>query len=442
MGVDDPEGKGWIQEEDTLDTWFSSGLWTFSTLGYPDMNASDLRTYHPTTMMETGYDILFFWVARMVLMTTYALGEIPFRNVYLHGLIRDEQGRKMSKSLGNVIDPLDMIAKYGTDATRLALLLGNSPGNDVRLSEEKIAGFRNFTNKLWNISRFILLNIENPEKDCAKPEPESWSGNWIMQRLEQTILSVNAGIKAMNFSLAGEILRDFTWGDLADWYLEAAKIESSVGADKESGSAVLNYVLNAILKLWHPFMPFVTEQIWQEVYGAGEILMVEKVPYNACAGCYGDGAGFDLVKSIITRIRSLRADYKIEPAKKINAVIGAGDEYELFAENAEIIKKLARLNELTVSPLAEKPENAIAFAESGVDVYVVLSGAVDLEKERHRLSAEAGQTAKYLSGLQAKLGNAEFVKNAPKEVVEKEKQKLADGQEKLKKIQEQLSMLE
>ena len=305
VGVEAPKGGEWQQDQDTLDTWFSSGLWTFSTLGYPDLKADDLENYHPTSVMETGYDILFFWVARMILMTTYVLGDIPFKTVYLHGLVRDEQGRKMSKSLGNVIDPLDMIAKYGTDATRLSLLLGNTPGNDMKLSEEKIAGFRNFTNKLWNISRFILLNIENPKMDVAIPEAKTLADEWILNGLNKTAREISENIEKFNFSMAGEKLRDFTWGELADWYLEIAKVEGGK-------SEILNYVLNTILKLWHPYMPFVTETIWQEVYGADKMLMVE--PWVENGKTAAKPKDFEIIKNIVTGIRSLRAEYRIEPA--------------------------------------------------------------------------------------------------------------------------------
>ena len=266
-------GKGWKRDPDTLDTWFSSGLWTFSTLGWPDEKAfKKMRKYHPTAVLETGYDILFFWVARMILMSTYALGEVPFKDVYLHGLVRDEQGRKMSKSLGNVLDPLDLIPKYGTDAVRLSLLMGTTPGQDMKLSEAKVEGFRNFTNKLWNISRFILMQIGDsadglrPTADGVKAK--TIADEWILARLDETVASVTKKMEAFEFSSAGEELRDFTWSDLADWYLEIAKIEK--GKEK-----ILSHILESILKLWHPFMPFVTEHIWKTAGFNGGLIIAE-----------------------------------------------------------------------------------------------------------------------------------------------------------------------
>lgn len=421
VGVQAPEGEGWVQDPDTLDTWFSSGLWTFSTLGYPNMKAEDLKNYHPTSVMETGYDILFFWVARMILMTTYTLGDIPFKTVYLHGLVRDEQGRKMSKSLGNIIDPLDMIAKFGTDATRLSLLLGNTPGNDMKLSEEKIAGFRNFTNKLWNISRFMLINISEPKLDVAEPEAKTLADKWILEKLYTIINRTSENIEKFNFALAGDELRDFTWGDLADWYLEIAKVEGGK-------SEILNYILNTILKLWHPYMPFVTETIWQEVYGAEHILMVEQWP-KVVIHKKTDSTDFELIRSIITGIRSLRAENKIEPAKKIGAFLNIGDRKNLVKENEEVVKTLARLEKLE-------------FVESGAEIALDLAGAVDVEKEKPRLEKEIAELVKYIAGLENKLSNQEFVNNAPPVVVEKEQTKLSEAKVKVEKLKEQLKALD
>jgi len=431
VGVEAPKDSGWTQDADTLDTWFSSGLWTFSTLGWPE-KTNDLKTYHPTSVMETGYDILFFWVARMILMTTYVLGEVPFEKVYLHGLVRDEQGRKMSKSLGNVINPLDMIAKFGTDATRLSLLMGNTPGNDMKLSEEKIAGFRNFTNKLWNISRFMLLNIENPKMDIIEPETKTLADKWILNKLHAVISGTTKNIEKFSFSLAGENLRDFTWGDLADWYLEIAKIEG----DKPE---ILNYIFNTILKLWHPFMPFVTEAVWESVYGNDNLLMIQKWPAESVrANAAGE---FEKIQQIITGIRTLRADNKIEPAKKMNAVISAGDKAEFLKNSSAIISGLARLKNLEIKEKIVKPKNSIGFVISGVDVFIDLEGVVDFDKEKSRLQKESAEMEKYINGLKNKLSNKDFVRNAPKEIIEKERQKLADANEKLEKLENQLKLV-
>lgn len=429
VGIEGPEGEGWTQDPDTLDTWFSSGLWTFSTLGWPE-ETKDLQTFHPTSVLETGYDILFFWVARMILMTTYTLGDVPFKTVYLHGLVRDEQGRKMSKSLGNIIDPLDMIEKYGTDATRLSLLLGSTPGNDMKLSEEKIAGFRNFTNKLWNMSRFMLLNISEPKKDIAKPEAKTLSDKWILSRLNQVIFESINDLEKYNLSSAGERLRDFTWGDLADWYLEIAKIEGEK-------SEILNYLLNNILKLWHPFMPYVTETLWKEIYGEENILMVEKYPFVTESPSGDEHIPFFTLQRIVTQIRALRTEYKIEPAKKIKANF-VTESSNLIAENKAIYMRLANLEDLQVN--AEKTEGAISFRESGVEIQLDFSSAVDIEKERARIEKEIALVAPYVNSLTAKL-SGDFSKNAPEAVVEKERAKLAEAMEKLEKLQEQLGAL-
>ena len=434
------------QDPDTLDTWFSSGLWTFSTLGWPNKTL-DFSNFHPTTLMETGYDILFFWVARMILMTTYVLGDIPFEKVYLHGLVRDEQGRKMSKSLGNVINPLDTISKYGADATRLSLVLGNTPGNDVKLSEEKIAGFRNFTNKLWNISRFMLLNIPEPKFDIKKPKAKTLADEWILGNLDGVINMVTMSLEKYQLSGAGDLLRTFTWDQLADWYLEIAKIESASPADKDSKTEILNYILNTILKLWHPFMPFVTEEIWSEIYGADKMLMIETWPWSLPLA-KGESEwvldsekvlnDFNLIRDVITSIRSLRADNKIEPVKKVSVLISAGKTAKLLEDNRAIIETLARLETLTIAPVIEKPKTAAGVVLGEVEIFVDLAGLVDLAKEKERLQKELAELTPYITGLEKKLSNEEFVKNAPPAVVDKERAKLSEAQEKMEKIKNQL----
>ena len=463
-----------VQDPDTLDTWFSSGLWTFSTMGYPEKTA-DFKNFHPTSVLETGYDIIFFWVARMILMTTYTLGDIPFEKVYLHGMVRDDQGRKMSKSLGNSIDPLDMIEKYGTDATRMSTLLGNTPGNDLKLSEEKIAGFRNFTNKLWNISRFMLLNIPEPKKNIKQPKGKSQADKWILNRLAKTVQEITNNLEKYNFSFAGELLRDFTWGELADWYLEIAKIESGFAKatpDKVRKFEVLNYILNTILKLWHPFMPYVTETIWQEMYGENEMLMVElwpkvknkvvstvilseaKNPLNNKLGNNSNDKGsfvqgtqddashqFEIIKDVITQIRAMRAENKVEPAKKIKAIISAGNNKKIITKNLEVIKGLARLEDLIVKTKAKKPKKYLGFVVSDIEIYLDLLGDIDVEKEKLRIGKELEETEKYFLSLQGKLSNQDFVAHAPAIVVEKEKIKMQEAEEKLNKLKNQLKNL-
>jgi len=446
VGVDAPEGDGWEQDSDTLDTWFSAGMFSFTPLGGIDEETDDLKTYHPTSVLETGYDILTFWVVRMILMTTYLREEIPFKTVYLHGLVRDDQGRKMSKSLDNIIDPLDVSQKFGTDAVRLSLVIGSSPGNDSKLSEEKIGSFRNFANKLWNMSRFMLLNINESNINIEKPEVKTLADEWILWCLKDVLCRVTTDLEKFNFSSAGENLRAFTWDDLADWYLEIAKIEG----DK---SEILNYILNTILKLWHPFMPFVTEQIWTEIYGEHEMLMISRWPIDVsnedvkklkdrpffgASSDVTDPASFGIIQNVITNIRFLRSDYKIDPAKKLNVIISAGDKKDILRENVEVIKKLARLENITIETKIEKPVQSVAFVESGVEVFINLEGVVDFAKEKDRLQKEMKQLSGYVTGLDKKLGNKQFVDNAPTEVVKQEKEKLEEGKSKLKKLAHQL----
>jgi len=453
VGIEPPEDiENWEQEQDVLDTWFSSGMWTFSTLGYPDLKAVDLKNYHPTQLLETGYEIITLWVSRMIMMSLFALREIPFENVYLHGMVLDKAGKKMSKSKGNGIDPLEMIVKYGADATRMSLIVGNTQGNDTRMSEEKIADFRNFANKLWNISRFILQNAECPParafdsgrwragryQNAGLPEMKTLADKWVLGRLNETIETVTENIEKFNFSYAGEALRDFTWNELADWYLEIAKIEKDKGE-------ILNYILETILKLWHPFMPFVTEQIWANMeHGTRnmehDMLMVEKWPASFAAA---DTAGkpakdFELIKNIVTGIRSLRADYKIDPAKKLNVAINAGKMAGLLEENAAIIKGLARLGDLKIEKSATKSVDCVGFVVGGVEVFVDLSGVVDLKKEKQRLQTEIAEVKKYADSLEKKLTNKDFVSRAPTAVVESEKKKLEEAQMKLDKLEGQV----
>ncbi|KKQ27368.1 MAG: Valine-tRNA ligase [Candidatus Magasanikbacteria bacterium GW2011_GWC2_37_14] len=443
--VDSP-GEGWKQDEDTFDTWFSSGQWAYSTLGYP--TGKDYQEFYPSDVMIMGRDILPFWAFRMIILGLYCTGEVPFKNLYFTGLVRDENGQKMSKSKGNGIEPIEIINKYGTDAVRLSLLIGNTPGNDLNLGEQKIAGFRNFSNKLWNIARFIMTVIPTEairrvegSLDLARDDKKTLADKWILSKLNEVIKSTSENIEQFNFSQAGEQLRDFTWNELADWYLEIAKIEGEK-------SEILNYLLNTILKLWHPFMPFVTEQIWTEIYGKDRMLMVERWPVFVASDATTPGkpeggvAGdFELLKNIITGIRSLRAENKIEPVKKLNAIISAGDKAGLLQENAEIIKVLARLENLQIEESAIKPEGSIGFVESGVEVFVDLSGVVDIEKEKVRLEKEKQELEKYVSGLAGKLSNKEFVNNAPPAVVEKEQHKLNEAKDKLAKVINQLEGL-
>lgn len=429
IGPESP-GEGWVRDDDTLDTWFSSGLWTFSTLGWPD-KTKDFEMYHPNTIMETGYDILFFWVARMILMTTYTLGEVPFKTVYLHGLIRDENGKKMSKSLGNAIDPLESIEKYGADATRLSLMIGTSPGNDMKMSEEKIAGFRNFTNKLWNISRFVLTTVvEGKRIEGKESEGKTLADRWILSRLSEITERVTNHLEKYEFSQAGEVLRDFTWSEFADWYLEIAKIQRKDSSLQESTDQVLIYVLQTVIKLWHPFMPFVTEEIWKN-FNSDKMLIVEDWP--KVTGSVSDNREFERLKEIVEKIRNWRAENKVEPKEKINTTLIVGEYFEIFRQpiNLEIIKILARVENLTVEE----------SAEGNFTYQFKVDRQIDTGKEKERLAKELAEAEKYVVDLDNKLANEEFTSKAPAKVVEGMKQKRDEAAKKAEAIKQQMENL-
>lgn len=417
-------GEGWVQDEDTLDTWFSSGLWTFSTLGWPD-ETPDLKNFHPTSVLETGYDILFFWVARMVLMSTYLMGEVPFKTVYLHGLVRDAEGRKMSKSLGNIIDPLDMITKYGADATRLSLLLGNTPGNDLRLSEEKIAGYRNFVNKLWNISRFILTRVDNVHRVVDEPAAKTTADRWILGRLVEVTQKVTALHEAYDLSLAGEILREFTWAEFADWYLEIAKIEG----EKDE---ILLHILERLITLWHPFTPFVTEAIW-EAFGEEEQLLIQQWPTAKGEVHEEDRRAMTQVQDIVVAIRNLRAQYKVAPGQVVNIALSA----PLAADMQRVVEGLARV------AFVEAYDGIAAKAVVGaVTIALPLADVIDVAAERVRLTAELEKVEQYAAAVETKLANADFIARAPAAVVEGEKKKIQEAQEKAEALRRELAALQ
>jgi valyl-tRNA synthetase len=432
VGVDAPKGKGWEQDPDTLDTWFSSGLWTFSTLGWPK-ETEDLKNYHPTSVLETAPDILFFWVARMILMTTYVLDEIPFRDVYLHGLVRDEKGKKMSKSLGNAINPVDVADKYGTDAVRLSLLIGNSPGNDVKLSEEKIASFRNFTNKLWNISRFILTSVKKSAPVKKAPKPKTLADKWILSRFSRVKEQVEKFLEEYQFSAAGELLRDFTWNELADWYLEISKVE-------KNKDEILIFILERLLVMWHPFMPFVTEHIWSHM--GDDLIMVHSWPEDQKKLIDAKAEKeFSNIQELVVKIRNLRSVYNISPAQKIDVLISAGTNNDLLKKHADVIKALARVRDLTIESKVKKPEQTLTAVVGKITAYIPTEGVIDLEKELARLKAEAKNLENYTKGLKTKLDNVVFVSKAPKEIIDAEKVRLEEANEKLEKLNDQIKSL-
>jgi len=348
-GIDAPAGEGWVQDEDTLDTWFSAGLWTFSTLGWPNENSEDLKIYHPTSVLETDYDIIFFWVARMILMSTYILGEVPFKTVYLHGMVRNEDGSKMSKSSGKVIDPLEMIEKFGADATRLSLLVGATPGNDMKLSEDKISSFRNFTNKLWNISRFVFMSVKEV-KNVKEVRSETLDDKWILAEFSTLVSEVTDHFEKYQYSMLGEKLREFTWNKFADVYLENAKVQSG-----QTTNEILLFILERLLILWHPFAPFVTEEIYKK-FDSG-MLMIQNWPKSPeCKMTEAETRQFALKQSIIERVRLVRAEKNLPWREQINInLYGAGD----IQDQDAVLKQRLKLDEISWVA-GEKPQIEIA----------------------------------------------------------------------------------
>ncbi len=411
-----PEGDGWKQDDDTLDTWFSSGLWTFSTLGWPDEHSPDLRTYHPTSVLETGTDILFFWVARMILMSTYLLDEIPFRTVYLHGLVRDEHGRKMSKSLGNAINPLDVTERYGTDAVRLSLIIGGTPGQDMRLGEEKIAGFRNFTNKLWNIGRYVITQSEATDT----VEVISDADHWIMERLQTVTQSVIDDIEHFHLSRAGETLREFTWNDFADWYVEVHKIEKNDG--------VLRTVFRTLLHLWHPFMPFVTETLFSHITSKHDarFLMVSQLtipdtPYDAKRVEH-----FTMLQTLITAIRNIRATYRLDAHQR--PILSCDPQLlKRLDVHRDVILRLARVSDII--PRTSQEKHCAVIATPYGEAAVLLGDVLDIQAEIQRLQAELDTLQRTIADKRSRLNSSAFVTRAPKQVVDKERAALATAEE-------------
>jgi valyl-tRNA synthetase len=430
-----------------------------------------MRYFYPTSVMETGYDILFFWVARMIMMGLEMTGDIPFRVVYLHGLIRDEHGRKMSKSLGNVIDPLDVIEQYGTDALRFTLLTSGTPGSDMKLSLQRVEAARNFANKIWNAARFVLAHINdqipNPNrsfllKSCTSRAKSILSGihvpsveknwslpeRWILSRHNRLIKDVTRLIEEYQFGEAGRQIHDFLWGEYCDWFIEISKIRL-YGKDetaKEMTRRVLIHVLEQTLRLLHPFMPFVTEEIWQHLPHEGEALIVAPWP-EADESLIDEKVEreMELVMEIVHSIRSARADYNVEPSRRIEASIAAGERYELLTEQGDILISLAGLDEekLTIAPiLEEKPTKALALVVGPVEIYLPLAGMVDLARERERLAKEIASIEAELARAEELLANEEFLKKAPPQVVEREREKLASYKERLGKLERRLRSLE
>lgn len=442
VGMEAPkDAENWKQDEDVLDTWFSSALWPFSTMGWPDENAADFKRYFPTDALVTGYDIIFFWVARMMFQSTAFTGKSPFRDVLIHGLVRDEQGRKMSKSLGNGIDPMDVIKRYGADALRYTLATGTTPGQDLTFQWGKVEANWNFANKIWNASRFVIMNLDGFSiGDVAMSSEKSVADRWILARLNTTIERVTALYESYDFGEAGHHLYQFIWDDFCDWYIEMAKLPlyGEDEAAKKTAKSVLTYVLDKILKLLHPIMPFVTEEIWQHLPHRGETIMRSEWPQSAAE--WNDPAAeeeMSLLQSIIRSVRNIRSDKNVAPKKPVAILVRTSSEKEtgILNRNKAYINRFCNPSSLEVGTAVESPEKAVSAALTGADIYLPLGGLINIDDEINRLSKELDKMNAEVNRVQKKLGNPRFVDQAPEPVVSKEREKEKDYLQKRDKIE-------
>ena len=429
------------QEEDVLDTWFSSALWPFSTMGWPD-KTPELDYWYPTSVMVTGYDIIFFWVARMIFSGMEQMKKEPFHTVFIHGLVRDSQGRKMSKSLGNGIDPLEMAEKYGADALRFNLITGNSPGNDMRFYVEKCEAMRNFCNKIWNASRFVMMNLAI--EDNHLPETLETEDKWILSKLNRVVKEVCDNMDSFELGVAAGKIYDFIWDDYCDWYIELTKprLNGDDEAAKESAQRVLLYVLVEILKLLHPFMPFITEEIWQALPHEGDALMMQSYPeYSEKLNFPEDEANFGMVMDAIKAVRARRSEMNVPPSRKSHLII-VTDRAKAFTDGEKFICKLAYASGVEVrAELPESTDGMVSVITDNARMFMPMAELVDLEKERARMEKELANAKKQLDGQNAKLANENFVSRAPEKVVNAEREKKAKLEALIENLEESLKNL-
>ncbi|MEW5567228.1 valine--tRNA ligase [Rossellomorea marisflavi] len=430
------DSENWVQDEDVLDTWFSSALWPFSTMGWPDLEAEDFKRYYPTNTLVTGYDIIGFWVSRMIFQGLEFTNERPFKDVLIHGLVRDADGRKMSKSLGNGVDPMDVIEKYGADALRYFLSTGSSPGQDLRFSFEKVESVWNFANKIWNASRFALMNMDGMTYDEIDLSGEkSVADKWILTRLNETIETVTRLADKYEFGEVGRILYNFIWDDFCDWYIEMAKLPlyGEDKAAKKTTRSILAYVLDNTMRLLHPFMPFITEEIWQNLPHEGESITVAAWP-EVDSSLTDDAAAEEmkLLVDIIRAVRNIRAEVNTPMSKQIKLMLKAKDEETLavLQKNAAYIERFCNPESLELSTDASAPEKAMTAVVTGVELFLPLAGLINIDEEIARLEKELDKWTKEVSRVQGKLSNERFVSKAPQKVVDEEKAKEQDYLEK------------
>ncbi|WP_261133111.1 valine--tRNA ligase [Bacillus sp. Marseille-Q3570] len=439
--------ENWEQDEDVLDTWFSSALWPFSTMGWPDKESADFKRYYSTDVLVTGYDIIFFWVARMIFQGIEFTGERPFKDVLIHGLVRDSEGRKMSKSLGNGVDPMDVIDKYGADSLRFFLSTGSSPGNDLRFYWEKVESTWNFGNKIWNASRFALMNMDGMTVDEIDLSGEkSLADEWILTRLNETIESVTKLIDAYEFGEVGRTLYNFIWDDFCDWYIEMAKLPlyGEDEARKKTTRSVLAYVLDQTLRLLHPFMPFITEEIWQHIPHKGDSITVADWPVKRKDLHFEESAKeMKVLTEIIRSVRNTRSEMNVPPSKPIEIQLKphTGEILKQLEKNRTYLDRFCNPEPLTMGLELEAPEKAMTSIVSGVEIFLPLEGLIDIEEEIKRLENEYKKWNSEVERVQKKLGNEGFVKKAPEKVVQEERQKEKTYLENRQKVEERIKEL-
>ncbi|WP_236337477.1 valine--tRNA ligase [Paenibacillus auburnensis] len=428
------------QDEDVLDTWFSSNLWPFATLGWPDENSSDYQRFYPNNVLVTGYDIIYFWVARMIFSALEFTGKKPFNDVFMHGLVRDAEGRKMSKSLGNGIDPLDVIEQYGADAMRYMISTGSTAGQDLRFRMEKVEQARNFANKIWNASRFALMNLEGVSfADIDITGELTTADRWILHRLNETSRDITRLIDSYEYGETGRLLYNFIWDDLCDWYIEFAKL-SLYGADaaaKAKTQSVLAYVLDRTLRLIHPFMPFITEEIWQHLPHEGETITLAQWPvYDAALENPEAVAEMNLLMDVIRAVRNIRAEVNVPMSKKVELIIKAGSEETLsiITRNDNYIGRFCNTSSFEAGLNPQTPDKVMSAVVTGAELLLPLSGLIDIEQEIIRLEKEVQTLNSEVERVEKKLGNQGFVAKAPAKVIEEERAKQADYSAKREKV--------
>ena len=431
------------QDEDTLDTWFSSALWPFSTLGWPEQT-EDLKYFYPTSTLVTGYDIIFFWVARMIFSAIEHTGEVPFKDVFIHGIVRDSLGRKMSKSLGNGIDPLEIIEKYGTDALRFSLVLGISPGNDIRYMPEKLESAANFANKLWNASKFVLGNLEEIDYDTM-PQKSCYEDKWILSKLNKLIKETTINLNNYDLGVWTQKVYDFIWGEFCDWYIEMVKprLYDKENKTREAAQYTLNKVLGDSLKLLHPIMPFITEEIYTKLYNNDESIMISSWPkYSEEFNFANEEKQIEKIKQIIIGIRNIRTNMNVHPAKKSTLIFVTENDEEMIIDSQEFIKKLGFADKIIVQGNKNNiPQNAMSVLSEELEVYLPFDELVDIEEEKKRLQGEKQKLEAEVERASKMLSNPGFVNKAPENKIKEEKEKLEKYKQMLENVEERLSKL-